>query len=176
MTKEDQILEILHEHTKLLNTCIHTLDEHTKTLDEHTRILDEHTKTLNEHTQILNEHSKKIAELSEKVNQLSEMVTEHTYILLDHSERIDKLAKKLCALEEKVDSMHQTLILLEVDFSDKSTVLFDGHTIHQEHLKRNEKDIQDLQKTTHSHSSRLISLEINSREYKKQLEHLSSSK
>ena len=30
MTKEDQILEILHEHTKLLNVCVHTLDGHTK--------------------------------------------------------------------------------------------------------------------------------------------------
>lgn len=167
MKKEDQILEILHEHTKLLNVCVHTLDKH--------------TKTLNEHTQILNDHSKKIAELSEtvtqlseKVTQLSEMVTEHTYILLDHSERIDKLTKKLCALEEKVDSMHQTLILLEVDFSDKSTVLFDGHTMHQEHFEKNDKHIEGLQETTKDHSNRLISLEINSKKHTKQLERLSS--
>lgn len=174
MTKEDQILEILHEHTKLLNVCVHTLDEHGRILNEHTRTLDEHTKTLNEHTQILNEHSQKIAQLSETVTQLSEMVTEHTYILLDHSERIDKLTKKLCALEEKVDSMHQTLILLEVNFSDKSTVLFDGHTMHQEHLEKNDKHIEDLQETAKDHSNRLISLELNSKKHTKQLERLSS--
>lgn len=160
MTKEDQILEILHEHTKLLNVCVHTLDEHSR---------------------ILNEHSKKIAELSEtvtqlseKVNQLSEMVTEHTYILLDHSERIDKLTKRFSALEEKVDSMHQTLILLEVDFSDKSTILFDGHTMHQEHFEKNDKHIEGLQETARDHSNRLISLEINSKKHTKQLERLSS--
>lgn len=167
MTKEDQILEILHEHTKLLNVCVHTLDEHSRILNEHTRALDEHTKTLNEHKKILNEHSKKIAELSE-------MVTEHTYILLDHSERIDKLTKRFSALEEKVDSMHQTLILLEVDFSDKSTILFDGHTMYQEHFEKNDKHIEGLQETARDHSNRLISLEINSKKHTKQLERLSS--
>ena len=160
MTKEDQILEILHEHTKLLNVCVHTLDGHTK-------ILEEHTKTLNEHTKTLNEHTKKIAELSEMVN-------EHTYILLDHTERIDKLTQKLNVLGEKVDNMHQSLILLENDFSDKSTALFDGHTINQEHLERNDKTIEDLQAISENHSIRLISLEIDSKEHTKQLENLSS--
>lgn len=153
MTKEDQILEILQEHTKLLNTCIVTLNDHIKKLDEHTK----------------------------KLAKLSEMVTEHNYILLAYSEQINNLTKrvscieeKLDRMEEKMDSMHQSIIHLEVDFSDKSSVLFDGHTIHQEHLERNDKDIESLQVTTHSHSERLISLELDSKEHTKQLESLSS--
>jgi len=153
MTKEDQILEILHEHTKILNY-------HTKVLDEHTRILEEHTKKLDEHTRILDEHTRTL--------------DEYNYILLAHSEQLNNLTKRVSSMEEKIDSIHQSIILLENDFSNKSSVLFDEHIIHQEHLEKNDKDIENLQVTTHSHSNRLISLEIDSKKHTMQLESLSS--
>ncbi len=72
--------------------------------------------------------------------------------------------------------MHQIIIFIVDDFSNKSAILFDCHSINQEHFGKTDKDIENLQTVSKNHSKRLISLELDSKKYSKQLEHLSSSK
>ena len=46
--------------------------------------------------------------------------------------------------------------------------------MNQEHLEKNDKNLEDVQTILEDHSIRLISLEIDSKEHTKQLENLSS--
>lgn len=118
MTKEDQILEILYEHTKEFNNL---------------------------------------------QGQFSSL-----------ENKVDTLQGQFSSLENTVANINETVIVLESEFKDKSSALFDGHTTNQEHLERNDKNLEDVQAILENHSVRLISLEIDSKEHTKQLESLSS--
>lgn len=112
--------------------------------------------------EILLENNKKLNVLEEKINTLEE--------------KFNALVLRVNTLEEKVDNIHQSLILLENDFHDKSSILFDEYSGNKEHLEQNEKDIKDLKTVLADHSVRLISLEVDSKKHTKQLKSLSSAK
>lgn len=141
MTKEDKILQILEEHSKLLL-------EHSKTLNEHTKILNEHTK-------ILNEHTKKLSE---------------------HDNNFDGIYKHLDNIDKTLDSINKALVIIEDDTHNKIPALFDAHYANKDHLERNDKAIEDLQEKSENHAIRIISPEMDSRHYSKQLNKLTSSK
>lgn len=119
--------------------------------------------------EILLENNKKLNALEEKFNALEEKIS-----VLE--EKFNSLVLRVSTLEEKVDNIHQSLILLENDFHDKSSILFDEYSGNKEHLEQNEKDIKDLKTVLAEHSVKLISLEVDSKKHTKQLKSLSSAK
>ncbi len=132
MTKEDQILEILHEHTKKFDAFQGQF----------------------------NSIENKVDTLQGQFNSLEN--------------KVDTLQGQFNSLESTVTNINQTVIVLENEFKDKTSALFDGHAMNQEHLEKNDKNLEDVQTILENHSIRLISLEIDSKEHTKQLENLSS--
>jgi len=120
MTKEDKILQILEEHSKLLL-----------------------------------EHSKKFSE---------------------HDNNFDGIYKRLDNIDKTLESINKALIIIEDDTHNKIPALFDAHYANKDHLERNDKAIEDLQEKSENHAIRIISLEMDSKHYSKQLEKLTSSK
>lgn len=114
-------------------------------------------------------------EILKQVNEISKTLNEHTKILNKHSRKLEEHDAMFKKIIETLESMHKSILLIEDDVHNKIPALFDAHDFHQDHLEKNDKEIENLQSITENHSLRIISLEQDSKEHSKQLKSLSTA-
>ncbi len=150
MTKEDQILEILQEHTKKFDAFQGQFDS-----------LENKVDTLQGRFDSL---ESKVDTLQGQFNSLENKVDTLQGRFDSLENKVDILQGRFDSLENKVTNINETVIVPENEFKDKTSALFDVHAMNQEHLERNDNNLEDVQATLEDHSVRLISLEIDSKE------------
>lgn len=111
-------------------------------------------------------------QILETLKEQAKTLKEHTKILNEHTDKLSNHDKRLDNMDETIKDIKRSLIIIEDAVTNKIPAFFDGHSSHQEHLEKNDKEIEELQMVSENHSLRLIMLEDTSKQHSQQLKNL----